>query len=446
MVEKKNNKILVILILLVFIFFFGEGFFGSVFPSNELDKIQWESTLSDKSISSEFELIQFPRYASYNVKPPVEFIYDFNFNDNIFLEGDYRLSVSNSGFNNCQIFPDSSAKISLKENGIEYKIAELRPSFFSFSCGSRTEESRFLIKFDKKNNLTTLYKPNILGTFEEKAFFKTDFSKNIMLSLFASTAVSSGRNSGDLLGTGNVRISNIRISFPDQDFDFIPDLNDECPDSTKEVDSKGCALDGSQTDLDGDGIKDNIDRCIDIPGIPELFGCPPEEIITIECNFDSDCNQGFECKINKCIEKPVCISDWLCGDWSICSESGGQDRNCVDVNNCGTDEGIPAEFQLCNFEEQCTPDWNQVWTNIDINGDSCGTRTSVDLNECDVDCFGQSLCITKTRQCATIDEPIVITTECEFFESLKDGECKIADWVKVTGGAIAFLIFKGFII
>ena len=41
-----------------------------------------------------------------------------------------------------------------------------------------------------------------------------------------------------------------------------------------------------------------------------------------------------------------CVEDWSCTDWSACV-NGTQTRTCTDLNECGTDENKPLEFQVC---------------------------------------------------------------------------------------------------
>ena len=53
----------------------------------------------------------------------------------------------------------------------------------------------------------------------------------------------------------------------------------------------------------------------------------------------------------------TCTPQWSCSDWSQCI-GGSQDRECIDINQCGTEEGKPPETQSCGIEsilpENCT--------------------------------------------------------------------------------------------
>jgi len=49
-------------------------------------------------------------------------------------------------------------------------------------------------------------------------------------------------------------------------------------------------------------------------------------------------------------DEEECAERWVCSDWSTC-EDGLQERNCVDDNDCGTDDRKPFEIQPCSLEE-----------------------------------------------------------------------------------------------
>ena len=52
-------------------------------------------------------------------------------------------------------------------------------------------------------------------------------------------------------------------------------------------------------------------------------------------------------------EGETCIEDWMCLDWSDCSE-GMQTRACVDKNGCGTEANKPMESQECEEQSSLT--------------------------------------------------------------------------------------------
>jgi len=47
----------------------------------------------------------------------------------------------------------------------------------------------------------------------------------------------------------------------------------------------------------------------------------------------------------------TCVENWQCGEWSDC-ENGIQTRECIDVNNCGTEYNKPQTVQTCNLQYQ----------------------------------------------------------------------------------------------
>ena len=51
-----------------------------------------------------------------------------------------------------------------------------------------------------------------------------------------------------------------------------------------------------------------------------------------------------------------CVPEWDCSDWSDCAE-GAQTRVCVDLLECGIEEGMPAETKTCvkTAEPQVAP-------------------------------------------------------------------------------------------
>lgn len=46
---------------------------------------------------------------------------------------------------------------------------------------------------------------------------------------------------------------------------------------------------------------------------------------------------------------PECTPDWECSPWSQCID-GTQERECIDIDECDTEEGKPEEEQVCGIE------------------------------------------------------------------------------------------------
>lgn len=70
---------------------------------------------------------------------------------------------------------------------------------------------------------------------------------------------------------------------PDTDGDGVIDTKDKCPDTPKgyKVDAKGCPI-----DTDGDGLLDEEDDCPTVVGPKENKGCPYEEPVKLNLNFE----------------------------------------------------------------------------------------------------------------------------------------------------------------
>jgi hypothetical protein len=71
----------------------------------------------------------------------------------------------------------------------------------------------------------------------------------------------------------------------------------------------------------------------------------------------------------------TCSPNWECGAWQECIESV-QVRACTDLNNCGTQEGMPSTSQACTSEvlENCADGiQNQDEKGIDCGG-SCSKK------------------------------------------------------------------------
>ncbi len=112
----------------------------------------------------------------------------------------------------------------------------------------------------------------------------------------------------------------------DRDGDGIKDDVDKCPDEPEDFDGfedeDGCP----DPDNDHDGVPDVDDRCPDIPGPKENDGCP------ITANNDRD-GDGIPDNVDKCPDQPE-------------DKDGFQDEDgCPDPDNDG--DGIPDNVDLC---------------------------------------------------------------------------------------------------
>lgn len=77
----------------------------------------------------------------------------------------------------------------------------------------------------------------------------------------------------------------------------------------------------------------------------------------IDNNCDGQIDEGGVCQV----APPVCTSNWQCSDWqplpetTACGQTFTQTRTCTNSNNCGADEGKPAETQEA-AGSQCSAD------------------------------------------------------------------------------------------
>ncbi len=92
---------------------------------------------------------------------------------------------------------------------------------------------------------------------------------------------------------------------------------------------------------------------------------------TQECIENWVCEEWTECMLNSqtrdCVEvnncgtdyyKPFtqtmcvvhCETNWSCTDWSACTPAGDQSRTCTDGNACGTTQGKPSDTQHCSYD------------------------------------------------------------------------------------------------
>ena len=120
---------------------------------------------------------------------------------------------------------------------------------------------------------------------------------------------------------------------PDDDGDGIRNSDDACPDVAGLVALAGCP------DTDEDGIADKDDSCPDVAGLPALDGCP-----------DAD-EDGLADKDDNCPEEFGPIENNGC-PWTDRDGDGvlDKDDNCPDVAGTATNAGCP-EYPLEGLED-----------------------------------------------------------------------------------------------
>jgi len=130
----------------------------------------------------------------------------------------------------------------------------------------------------------------------------------------------------------------LQIEKTDQDKDGVPDLDDRCPDLPGRPELGGCP------DQDGDGILDADDACPNAPGPKETQGCPIAK--------DSD-GDGVPDDIDRCPQDPE-------------DKDGFQDEDgCPDPDNDG--DGIVDRADSCPLD--AGPIENRGCPVVDRDGD-----------------------------------------------------------------------------
>jgi len=120
---------------------------------------------------------------------------------------------------------------------------------------------------------------------------------------------------------------------PDDDGDGVRNSEDDCPDVSGLAALAGCP------DLDGDTVADKYDSCPETPGIPTLDGCPDSDEDGVADN-DDNCPEEFGP-----IENNGCPWSDLDGDGVF-----DKDDNCPDVPGTATNAGCP-EYPIEGLEE-----------------------------------------------------------------------------------------------
>jgi len=118
--------------------------------------------------------------------------------------------------------------------------------------------------------------------------------------------------------------------------------------------------------------------------------------------------------------KPVCQENWLCNNWSSCSNSL-QTRNCNDLNTCGTVLSKPINSQSC--VNVCTPKWTCTAWSTCLS--SFQTRSCTDSNKCNI-LTGKPI-VSQSCTLPPVPEPIKFETNAiGGYDSYKSGT-----WIKL---------------
>ncbi len=157
--------------------------------------------------------------------------------------------------------------------------------------------------------------------------------KNSYLNLQGEVRPSLGDNRNNWqLGLGYI----YRISKNlDSDGDTVPDNVDACPEIPGPPELAGCP------DTDGDGIADDADQCPEVPGIEAMLGCPDRDGDRIPDHLD-DCPDAPG-TLNGCPDKD---GDGVADKDDECPNTPGAIKGCPDTDGDGIadkDDACPTE-------------------------------------------------------------------------------------------------------
>ncbi len=113
----------------------------------------------------------------------------------------------------------------------------------------------------------------------------------------------------------------------------------------------------NQADTDGDGIQDHLDQCPDVPGLPELDGCPRPEEIAQKTDSDGD---GIPDIDDRCPLEPGLLKWQGCIDSDADGLIDPEDRcpnlagiatfgGCPYKPNDADGDGVPDELDYCVY-------------------------------------------------------------------------------------------------
>lgn len=148
----------------------------------------------------------------------------------------------------------------------------------------------------------------------------------------------------------------------------------------------------------GDGTCNNGETCSSCQA--DCGACPPSNPDTGSSGSSGGSSGGGGGGAAPSGGSGDCEEDWICTEWSSCSEDGTQFRSCVDNNNCGTNTDEPDEEKTCTFSPQQKPAVCTVGARVCLNDDlmDCPDGTYWNLvQSCE---FG---CDAKAKACKNAD-------------------------------------------
>jgi hypothetical protein len=98
-------------------------------------------------------------------------------------------------------------------------------------------------------------------------------------------------------------------------------------------------------------------------------------------------------------EDDICIEDWNCTEWSICS-NGNQTQSCNDIKSCGTVLNKPSEIRSCTILNDTNSSCISSW--------SCGYWNTCSENLQNRSCLGLNSCSVNKSEYRSCSIPIVV--------------------------------------
>jgi hypothetical protein len=128
-------------------------------------------------------------------------------------------------------------------------------------------------------------------------------------------------------------------------------------------------------------------------------------------------------------EGSSCTPNWDCGGWTECVD-GAQDRICTDINQCGSNDGMPETSQSCLVEikETCFDGIK----NQDEKGIDCG-------GPCEKNCGFFTIVGSAIAVPVDAGKNFVLKG---MFGSITKTIISIVSLVLIIGGAVVFVLFK----
>lgn len=172
-----------------------------------------------------------------------------------------------------------------------------------------------------------------------------------------------------------------KINLIDADRDGINNLDDACPYTHGDVDNNGCPPGMSSEDRDQDGVPDNQDICLTVPGNDPATGCPGIS------EYDND-GDGVLNAEDECLELPGYIELRGCPDISLVDTDQdtvlNSDDLCPDTPGAVDNEGCPYNTSTADSDQDGVPDTQDYCPTVVGNDPVTGCPTpSIDDSDGD---------------------------------------------------------------